>query len=351
MSVVRSTTSPSVLSEALRALGCSEGVLAALAERSGREDGVDQLARVVRVERSRSIAVGAEGRELRLQSSISTAVGDWVVVRESVIVALLPRRTTLERGDPERNSTQVLAANVDVVLVTAPADRLHFARVERELALAWRSGAAPLVVLSKADLAAPGTVAELRAHCGAVSVIAVSAQNRVGLDELGATLLPNLTAVMLGPSGSGKSTLVNALVGSDVLATGAVRDADRRGRHTTTSRQLLMMPGGGILIDTPGLRSLHLVGSLDEHVFPEIELLGSACRFSDCAHRTEPGCAVIAAVATGVLSADRLASYANLKVASAPKTRPHRSTARHGGASARRAYESSLDLDEERRTL
>jgi ribosome biogenesis GTPase / thiamine phosphate phosphatase len=351
MSAVRSTTSSPAGLESLSALGCDDSVFAAFAERPNRDDGVDQLARVVRVERSRSVAVGAEGRDLRLRSSMSTAVGDWVVIRGSSIVATLPRRTTLERGNPERNTTQVLAANVDVVIVTAPADRLHLARVERELALAWRSGATPLVVLSKADLAAPDAIAELRAHCGDVPVLAVSAQNRLGLDELGATLLPNLTAVMLGPSGSGKSTLANALVGSDVLATGAVRDGDRRGRHTTTSRQLLVLPGGGVLIDTPGLRSLHLVGSLDEHVFPEIESLGSSCRFTDCAHRAEPGCAVIAAVASGVLSADRLASYANLTDASAPKARPHHSTARHGGASARRAYESSLELDEERRRL
>lgn len=338
------------LSSRLVALGCTERVLASFADSPGRDGRADALARVVRVERSRSVVVGVEALDLRVKSPISNAVGDWVVVRDGVIVAVLPRRTTLERGDPERGKIQVLAANVDVVLVVAPADRLHLGRVERELALAWQSGAVPFVVFTKVDLAASGALSELQARCGSVDVLAVSALSRVGLDELAATLLPNRTAVLLGPSGAGKSTLVNALVGRAVLATGPVRAADHRGRHTTSTRQLVNLPGGGMLIDTPGLRSLDLVGSLDEHVFPEIERVATACRFTDCGHETEPGCAVIAAVATGQLRADRVASYAKLKGSSASKIRPHRQQPRHGGASARRSYESSLEVDEERRT-
>lgn len=333
----------------LLTLGCPESVLASFADRPDLDTRLDSLARVVRVERSRTIVVGGDGRDLRVKASVSTVVGDWVVVRQGAILAVLPRQTTLERVDPGRDRTQVLVANVDMVLITAPADRLHLGRVERELALAWQSRAEPFVVFTKFDLAPPVALAELRAHCGGVRVLAVSALSGVGLDEL-ASLLVDRTAVLLGPSGAGKSTLVNALVGRDLLATGTVREGDHRGRHTTSARQLVNLPGGGILIDTPGLRSLELVGPLDEHVFPEIERMATSCRFANCRHRTEPGCAVIAAVATGLLRADRVASYSKLMSAGAPKRRPHRKQPRNGGVSARRSYESSIDVDEERRT-
>jgi len=336
-------------SGALLALGCTDAVLASFAGWPSLDPGLDSLVRVVRVERSRTIVVGGDGRDMRVKSSLSTAVGDWAVVRQGAILGLLPRQTMLERVDPAGDRTQVLVANVDVVLVTAPADRLHLARVERELALAWHSRAEPVVVFTKFDLAPPAALAELRAHCGGVRVLPVSALSGVGLEEL-ASLLVDRTAVLLGPSGAGKSTLVNVLVGSDLLATGAVRDGDHRGRHTTSNRQLVSLPGGGNLIDTPGLRSLELAGPLDEHVFPEIERVAAGCRFSDCRHRAEPGCAVLAAVAAGQLRADRVASYCKLMGAEAPKRRPPRKQPRNGGVRARKAYESSIDVDEERRT-
>jgi ribosome biogenesis GTPase len=182
--------------------------------------------------------------------------------------------------------------------------------------VAWESGASPVVVLTKVDLAADVTeaMAAAEAAAGAVSVLATSSVTGEGLDELRALAGPGRTLVLLGPSGVGKSTIVNHLLGQDVQATGAVRTGDARGRHTTTSRQLVPLPGGGVLLDTPGLRSLPLwnAGAGVAATFDDVETLAAGCRFRDCGHEGEPGCAVQAAVDDGRLPARRLASWSKL---------------------------------------
>jgi len=208
----------------------------------------------------------------------------------------------------------VLAADVDLVLVTAPVDRLSPARVERETAIAWDSGARPFVLVTKCDLAPEGLVDELRRRLVGVDVVATSVVTGDGVDEVRAALRPARTAVLLGPSGGGKSSLANRLLDREWLATGAMRPSDRRGRHTTTARHLLVVPSGGVLIDTPGLRSLSLPA---DHggvaaAFPDVEALATWCRFDDCRHEAEPGCAVVAAVAGDGLDGERLASYRKL---------------------------------------
>lgn len=277
-------------------------------------DGAGVPGRVVRVERSRSIVIGTDGRECLVTSSGLLAVGDWVMFDDGVVLDVLPRWSAVERKDPSGAGNQVLAANVDVVLITAPADRFSAARLERELAIGWDSGAQPLVVLTKADVAGKTVLGELRERLVGVEVVPASVRTGEGVDVILATLRPDRTAVLLGPSGAGKSSLANALVGTDLLATGAVRDGDSRGRHTTTSRQLIGVPGGGVLIDTPGLRSLGLAGEGSiEQVFPEIEELAAACRFDDCRHEVEPGCAVMAAGTAGTIDPARLANYRKLQ--------------------------------------
>lgn len=304
---------------ALTAFGWTERVLALFNE---VHEFPAEPARVVRVERSAAAAVFADGRERLLHAASLPTVGDWIVARGEVLLAVLPRWSELTRADPAGGTVQVLAANVDLVVITAPADRLSPARVERELALAWESGAQPLVLLTKADLADAATEAGLAERLVGVDVLATSAATGRGAEELHDRLRPARSGVLLGPSGAGKSTLVNALAGSDVLATGAVRDADRRGRHTTTSRQLISLPRGGVLIDTPGLRSLGLAGDVSiEAAFPEIETLASDCRFSDCRHQAEPGCAVAAAVEAGELDPDRLTSFRKLQREAAAEAR------------------------------
>jgi len=273
-----------------------------------------QPARIVRVERSACVGVLASGVEQILHFSVLPAVGDWVAVRDAELVTVLPRWSGLSRSDPSNDTTQILAANIDLVMITAPADRPSLSRVERELALAWDSGAQPLVVMTKADLAPPDLEESFRRRLVGVDVLAAAALNGLGVDEIRERLRPNRTAVLLGPSGAGKSSLANAVLGTDRFATGEVRTGDSRGRHTTTSRQLITIPGGGVLIDTPGLRSLGLSASVDvDAVYPDIESLAARCRFRDCQHEAEPGCAVTAAAAEGSLDHGRLASFRKLQ--------------------------------------
>lgn len=249
----------------------------------------------------------------------AVCVGDWAGVRPGeppVVAVLLPRRTAIVRSSASRRSEgQVLAANVDTIaVVVSLALPLNPARVERMLALAWESGARPVVVLTKADLHADpdAAAAELAAVTPGAELVAVSAVTGAGTDALTAVLTG--TIALIGPSGAGKSTLGNVLLGADVLATGSVRARDGKGRHVTVRRELLPLPGGGVLIDTPGLRGVQLWDAEDglRQVFPEIEELAAECRFSDCAHRAEPGCAVRAAVETGALARRRLDSYHKL---------------------------------------
>ncbi len=282
-------------------------------------------ARITRVERSACVAVGPDGVERPLRAQPLPAVGDWITFADDAVRHVLPRWSELTRADPGGAGIQVLAANLDLVAIVTPADRSSPARVEREVALAWDSGAVPLVILTKADLdSAAELVVTLRARLSGAEVVAVSAVNGAGVEDLRARLSPHLTAVLLGPSGAGKSTLANALLGDDRLATAAVRAGDGRGRHTTSSRQLLAVPGGGVLIDTPGLRSLGLAGAVELGAgFPDVESLAARCRFTDCRHDGEPGCAVDAAVADGTLDPDRLRSYRKLERETAAERRRH----------------------------
>lgn len=271
-------------------------------------------ARVVRVERGSCAVVAHDGQEHVVATGEPVAVGDWVATDGTAVQGVATRWSAIARRDPSGTGTQTLAANVDVVIVAAPADRMSAARVERELVVAWDGGARPVVVVTKADLDVGGVLVEdLRSRLVGTDVIATCAYDGDGLAAVRAFLQPCRTAVIIGPSGAGKSTLVNALLGGDVQSTGDVRAGDNRGRHTTTSRQLLVVPSGGVVIDTPGLRSLGLAGAADlGEVFPDIDELAAQCRFRDCAHDAEPGCAVTAAVQSGALSAARLVSYRKL---------------------------------------
>ena len=248
------------------------------------------------------------------------AVGDWVVVCDApgerdAIEALLPRRTKVSRKTPWLKAEEhILVANVDtVVLVTGLDADFNARRLERYLTAAWDSGADPLIVLTKLDvLDDRGKLVEAEAVAVGVPVHAVSNVTGEGLDELRALLRPARTFVLLGSSGTGKSTLANRLAGRTVMDTGDLRN-DGRGRHTTRHRQLLMMPGGAILIDTPGLRELQIwEGDLDS-AFADIAELAAQCRFNDCAHSSEPDCAVRVALETGKLDADRWQNYLKLQ--------------------------------------
>ncbi|MEV4111399.1 ribosome small subunit-dependent GTPase A [Nonomuraea sp. NPDC049695] len=263
--------------------------------------------------------------------------GDWAALRpgrDPELVAVLPRHSAIVRSSASRTSHgQVLAANIDtVVIAVSLAAPLNAARLERFIALAWSSGAQPLIVLTKADLAADAdadaahadagttyadavaTHAEVGALAPGVGIVATSAATGHNIDVLTA-LLGDGTTVLLGPSGAAKSTLGNALLGAELLDTGTVREQDGKGRHTTVRRELVRLPGGGVLIDTPGLRAISLHDAADslEQVFAEIEQLAEGCRFGDCAHGTEPDCAVQAAIRAGELAGRRLDSYRKLQ--------------------------------------
>ncbi|XRQ15246.1 ribosome small subunit-dependent GTPase A [Actinomadura welshii] len=257
------------------------------------------------------------------EPSAAPCTGDWAALRPGgaggrpVVAALLPRRTAIVRSSAARDSRgQVLAANVDTVAVTVSlAARLDLGRTERLLALAYDSGARPLIVLTQADRppATAGAEAVIAAAAPGIDVVACSAATGDGVGAVRAAVTG--TVALIGPSGTGKSTLGNALLGRDALGTGAVRERDGKGRHTTVRRELLPLPGGGVLIDTPGLRGVGLFAASEglARTFADVEELAGRCRFGDCAHRTEPGCAVLAAVQDGTLAPRRLASYRKLE--------------------------------------
>ena len=247
--------------------------------------------------------------------------GDWVAVdldtrSQPAVKALLPRRTAVVRGGVgQRSDGQVLAANIDHVVITVSlAAKPDVGRIERLLALAWESGGQPVIVMTKSDVAFdPQQLADIEAAAPGATVLAVSAVTGDGMDALSAVLAGS-SAALIGQSGVGKSTLTNALVGTEVMATGGTRDVDEKGRHTTTTRELIPLPGGGVLIDTPGLRSVGLFGGESglAQTFSDIEELAESCRFADCAHEAEPGCAVLAAIVGGSLPERRLESYRKL---------------------------------------
>ncbi|WP_416967849.1 ribosome small subunit-dependent GTPase A [Streptomyces sp. 4F14] len=290
------------------------------------------LGRVVRVDRGMCDVVTAEG-VVRADTEFVVprdpmkvvCTGDWAVVDPAgqdprYVRTLLPRRTAFVRStSSKRSEGQVLAANVDhAVIAVSLAVELDLGRVERYLALAWESGAQPVVVLSKADLVPDPVVLahlvrDVESTAPGVPVLTVSALAGDGVEQL-TSLVGYGTCVLLGASGAGKSTLANTLAGADIMDVRAARDVDGKGRHTTTTRNLLPLPTGGVLIDTPGLRGVGLwdAGNGVGQVFSEIEDLARDCRFQDCAHDAEPGCAVLAALSDGTLSPRRLDSYRKL---------------------------------------
>ncbi len=266
-------------------------------------------------------SVGVRGR-LRAESHSLPVAGDWVLLGgtspdDAVIEHVLSRRTSLVRKVAgARTDEQVVAANVDVVIVCAPIHSLNPRRLERELTIVWESGARPVVAVTKVDLSddLDETVGEVRAIALGVDVLAVSSFDGEGLDQVRALIPVGVTAAVIGPSGAGKSTLVNALVGQEILATTAVR-SDHRGVHTTSARHLVLVPGGGLVLDTPGMRELALWADDDalDATFADVEEFARDCRFRDCGHESEPGCAVLAAIGAGLLDGDRLASWRKLQ--------------------------------------
>jgi ribosome biogenesis GTPase len=281
--------------------------------------------RVSRVDRGRLRVLTADGEQAVVPAAAvhdgevgGPAVGDWVALRGELAVAILPRRSAFVRTMAGRSSgAQVVAANLDVVLVVdALIGETRLRRVERYLAVAWSSGATPVVVLTKADLCddVSAAVEEVAEDALGVEVLAVSSLTGDGLDAVRALIGPGRTAAMVGPSGVGKSSLANALAGETLAETREIRD-DGRGRHTTTARELHVLPGGGLLVDTPGMRELALYDDEDgvATAYADITDLAEQCRFRDCAHRTEPGCAVAAAIDEGRLDPARLLAWRKLQ--------------------------------------
>ncbi|GAC1473018.1 MAG: ribosome small subunit-dependent GTPase A [Candidatus Dormibacteraceae bacterium] len=263
----------------------------------------------------------AVGRHLRNDGSTMPAVGDWVSVlkREpvDVIHGVVERRTVfLRRAAGVETRQQVLAANVDVAFVVAAATDVNARRIERYLTIAWQSGAVPVVLLTKADIAE--SLEELRTELEAVSmgtpVVVTSGVTGDGIDEMVRELKPARTGVLLGPSGAGKSTLINRTVGTDLMRTREIHTTGE-GRHMTSHRQLVQLPQGGMIIDTPGLREAQLWEGEEAlgNIFEDIELLALQCRFTNCAHDTEPECAIKAALADGSLDAGRFQSFVKLQ--------------------------------------
>ncbi len=253
------------------------------------------------------------------------AVGDWVALRlrpgagRALVDVVLPRRTAfVRRAAADLTGQQVLAANVDTVFLVMGLDRdYNPRRIERALVLAWESGADPVVLLNKADLCddVAARRAEIEAAAPGVPVRVIAAKEGEGLEALSPWLERGRTVALLGSSGVGKSTIVNRLLGEERQRTREVRESDQRGRHTTTHRELVALPTGGLLLDTPGLRELQLWATEEglATAFEDLEALAPRCRFRDCAHQSEPGCAVRAAVEAGELPEKRLASYLKLR--------------------------------------
>ena len=283
------------------------------------------LARLARVDRS-AYDVLTDTGHLRLPSLPAPrdpldapTVGDWLAVTDDGVHSVLPRRTLLARGASSGTSTaQPLAANVDVVLICAaltgpPPVR----RIERLLTLSWESGATPVVVLTKSDLCADPAAAidAVLPHAPGADVIAVSAATG-DLAALERYVTEGVTLALLGTSGAGKSTLVNALAGATVMATGDIRDVDGKGRHTTSHRELIVLPSRAVIVDTPGLRGVALHGAAEEglaRAFSEVEELATACRFADCHHDGDAGCAIAASVEAGDITQERVDSWRKLQ--------------------------------------
>lgn len=310
------------------------------AERAA-QDGIDSssVARVVGQDRaSWSVQTDSGPEQARIPSKPGTGpspvVGDWVVVEPGPmpsdpwsILAVLPRRTMISRGAAGTGGgEQVLATNVDRVWIVHGLDMpLNSRRLERYLAVVWDSGATPEIVLTKGDLVEDLSVAVSQVQVVALGapIRCVSSEDPGSIQDLRNSLALGCTVALLGPSGVGKSTLVNLLAGETIAVTGEVREGDRKGRHTTVRRELFRIPGGALLLDTPGMRELR-VGVLSEglkEAFADIEEFAEGCRFRDCRHEGEPGCAVLEAVAQGSLDSGRLASFRKLQAEAAHELR------------------------------
>ncbi len=296
-----------------------------------------------------------------VSTALFPAVGDWVAVRvrpdgtRADIHAVLPRRTVFSRrAAGEQDIEQVVAANVDTVLLVAGLDlNYNPARIQRFLVAARESGAEPVIVLNKADLHPdPAAVrAEIERLVPGVTVFVTSTTTRLGLKALSAYARPGQTLALVGSSGVGKSTLINRLAKEQALPTGEVRAKDSKGRHTTTRRELVLTPSGALVIDTPGMRELQLWDAAEgvEAAFADVAALAVRCRFSDCQHATEPGCAVRAAIEAGTLPPERLTAYRKLKATEAAELRRRDKAAEslsraqwkkiHQGQRARRQFE------------
>ncbi len=291
-------------------------------------------ARVARQDRDHYLLLTADGerdgvpagrlRHEAREAADLPVTGDWVAVRAAAdgaatVVAVLPRATAFLRRSPgEVTAAQVVAANVDTVFVVTGLDGdLNLRRLERYLVAGRESGAAPVLVLNKADLVSDldAVRVAVEAVAGGAPVVAVSARERRGLEALATWLVPGGTVALLGSSGVGKSTLVNALLGAERQATQEVRADDSRGRHTTSARELIPLPGGALLLDTPGMRELGpwSDGLEMSGAFPDVAALAAGCRFRDCRHEQEPGCAVREAVERGGLDAARLEGWHRLQ--------------------------------------
>jgi ribosome biogenesis GTPase len=254
------------------------------------------------------------------------AVGDWVVIDEAgadraVITSVLPRLNRLSRKTAGRETVeQVIAANVDIFfIVTGLDDNFNVNRIERYLTLAYESGVEPVIILNKVDLCDPEDLAvkqdAVESIAGVSPVLVVSAEYKIGMDEISAMITKGKTAVLAGSSGVGKSSIINSLLGEDRQTVQEIRDSDGRGRHTTTRRELIVLAGGGLIIDTPGMREVQLWAGEESltQSFSDIEELAEECRFRDCRHESEPGCAVKAALEDGRLDAARFENYRKME--------------------------------------
>jgi ribosome biogenesis GTPase len=312
---VRGVTVRAVVTAPLTRIGWSDHWAALLAEHGAdaepgrvlRHDGVALQVRTPVGDRTVKLRRGVD----------AVTVGDWLVVDGEQVVALLPRTSLLRRRAAGGDEQQLLAANLDLVLLVCGLDRpLTAGRIQRGEALARDAGAHPILVLSKADMVddVDAAVSELdEAHPGLERLVTSSATG-LGIPEL-RHRMAGATSVLLGESGAGKSRLVNALLGSEAAVVGAVRSADAKGRHTTTNRQLHLLPEGGVVIDSPGIREVGLAGDEEsvDATFADLDELGEECHFSDCGHNGEPGCAIALAIAAGDITQARLDAYLELR--------------------------------------
>ena len=287
------------------------------------------------------VATPSGERMVKLRRGVEPlTVGDWLALDGESVLGLLDRASLLRRRAAGGDDHQLLAANLDLVLLVCGLDRpVTAGRIQRGEALAWDAGAHPILVLTKADLADDGLggldaiVATVDEQHPGLERLVVSSVTGLGIDALRERLAGH-TSVMLGESGAGKSRLVNAVLGTDAAVVGAVREGDAKGRHTTTNRQLHQLPGGGVVIDSPGIREVGLAGDEEsvDATFADIDELGEECYFADCGHAGEPGCAIALALEAGELSSDRLEAYQTLRKEAA-------SAARRADEHERRTYE------------